>query len=29
MKTVVISPEGEEPREHAVLAALCEAGLPR
>lgn len=29
MKLVVISPEGYEPREHAVLAALFAAGLER
>jgi len=29
MKLAVISPESDEPREHAVLAALCEAGLER
>jgi thiamine-phosphate pyrophosphorylase len=29
MKIVVISPEGYEPREHAVLAALFAAGLER
>ncbi|MBK9992380.1 MAG: thiamine phosphate synthase [Verrucomicrobia bacterium] len=29
MKLVVISPESDEPREHAVLAALFSAGLAR
>ena len=29
MKIVIISPEGDAPREHTVLAALCSAGLER